>query len=149
MKDKNHQLTDDSDEQLLETLRLSYDASDAFLSIGIWGRERFKESIHSRGDCFDRCGAVVFERNEQEVLRIPVASLPATIGSSRKADFVLNEEGVSRLHCHLEPVGSLVRICDNDSTNGLKLNHKKIDQEDLCDGDELKLGSATFIVRKL
>jgi len=149
MNEFDDNLDESSDDVLFETIRISAEASEAFLATGEWGRSRFKKSINSRGDCFDRCGEVVFEDNGHDVLKIPVSSLPATIGSSQQADYVLNMKGISRLHCHLEPVGNLVRICDDDSTNGVILNHKKIDQEDLCDGDELQLGTVVLRVRKM
>ena len=81
---------DSSDSGLLDTIRMSSEASEAFLATSRWGHDRFKQSIRSRGDCFDRCGSVGFELNGETVLEIPVASLPATIGSSQQADFVLN-----------------------------------------------------------
>lgn len=42
-----------------------------------------------------------------------------------------------------------MRIYDDSSTNGVILNRNKIDQEDLCDGDQIKFGVITLRVRKM
>lgn len=148
MKDMGDILTEDSDSDFLETIRVSAEVSEAFLATSSSGKDRFKESIYSRGDCFDRSGIVSFEDDGEVILQIPVASLPATIGSSEQADFRLGFYGISRLHCHLESIGNLVRIVNDNSTNGVILNHKKILQEELCDGDQIKLGAVTLRIRK-
>jgi len=82
------------------------------------------------------------------MLRVPVACLPATIGCGEKVDYVLEYPVVSRLHFHLESIGNLIRICDDASTNGIYLNRKKIDAEDLCDGDEVAVGTLSLRIRK-
>lgn len=146
MKAKNKSIPD---EHLMKTIKSGVDASEAFTATRDWSFERVKMSVESRGDTFDRDGAVVFEEAGAEVLRVLFSALPVTIGSAEAADFRLERSGVSRMHCHLEPVGSLVRIHDNGSTNGVLLNGKKIDSDDLCDGDELQLGSAVLRVRNL
>lgn len=138
-----------SDEHILKSIQSSAEETGAFTATSQWGYERLRASVASRGDSFDRRGAVVMEKDGGELLRIPVAGLPSTIGSGATADFVLEHEGVSRLHCHLESVGSLVRIVDDGSTNGLLLNRKKVDAEDLCDGDELAIGTLVLRVRKV
>lgn len=137
-----------SDEEILKSIQSSAEASGAFTATREWGYEMLKASVSSRGDTFDRTGAVVLEMGE-ESLRIPVAEMPATIGSGQKADFRLEGEGISRLHCHLECIGSLVRVVDDHSTNGVVLNRKKVSAEDLCDGDELVLGSTVLRIRKV
>jgi hypothetical protein len=138
-----------TDDYILQSIQSSSDDTMAFLATREWGFEKLKSSVQSRGDTFDRCGGVLFEENGEEILYIPVSCMPATIGSSRQADYHLQYPGLSRLHCHLEFVGSLVRIYDDRSTNGVILNRKKVDSEDLCDGDELMLGSVTLRVRKV
>lgn len=137
-----------TDDDIIKTIQSSSEETGAFSATNQWGFARLRASIASRGDTFDRGGAVVLEKDGAEVLRIPVAGLPSTLGSGTAVDFVLEHAGISRLHCHLESVGSLVRIVDDGSTNGLLLNRKKIVAEDLCEGDELALGSLVLRVRK-
>ena len=143
---KNTLLTDD---KILNTIQLSAEESAAFSATSEWGYEQLKSSVESRGDTFDRSSELVFEENDAEVLRIPVCKMPATIGNGGKVDYILNRIGVSRLHCHVEHVGSLVRIHDDSSTNGVLLNRKRVAVEDLCEGDELQIGTAVLRVRKV
>ena len=141
-------VADASDKRILETLQDASEESGIFCATREWAYGKLRKSFNSRGDCFDRCGAVVFEYGGAEVLRVPIACLPATIGRGEKVDYVLDYSGISRLHFHLESIGNLIRICDDTSTNGIYLNRKKIDAEDLCDGDEVKLGTVTFRIKK-
>jgi hypothetical protein len=138
-----------SDNHILETLQATAEESEVFSATSKWGYDRLKKSFESRGDSFDRCGAIVFSEGDVEVVRIPISCLPATIGSADKVDYALTYPGVSRLHCHLELVGSLVRIIDDASTNGLMLNGKRVESEDLCDGDEIVMGTAALRIRKV
>ncbi len=138
-----------SDHQIVERLQAAADAEDVFAATREWSLEKMRLSIQSRGDYFDRKGEVVFELADgEEVLRVCMCSLPVTIGRGEKADCLLNFEGVSRLHCRLERIGNLIRICDAGSKNGTLLNGKLIDYEDLCDGDEVKIGTATLRVKR-
>ncbi|VGO12094.1 Glycogen accumulation regulator GarA [Pontiella desulfatans] len=137
-----------SDNQIIERLQDAAEAEDVFSATREWSLEKMRLSIHSRGDYFDRQGLVSFERDGNEALRVELSSMPATIGRGEKADCKLDFGGVSRLHCRLERVGNLVRICDAGSKNGTILNGKKIDFEDLCDGDELQLGSVLLRIRR-
>jgi len=137
-----------SDTQIIENLQEGADAADVFAATREWSLEKMRLSIQSRGDFFDRQGAIVFELDGREVLHAYVNSLPITIGSDEKTDCRLPHEGISRVHCRLESVGNLVRLCDNGSKNGTYLNGKSIDFEDLCDGDEIKLGSVSMRVKR-
>lgn len=138
-----------SDEHILRSIQDGATDTAAFSIANQAGFERLKASIKSRGDTFDRCGGVVFEEDGEEVLKVPVSRMPATIGSGVRADFVLDRPGVSRLHCHLESIGSLVRVSDDNSTNGVTLNRKPVQSEDLCDGDEITFGPVVLRVRKV
>jgi len=137
-----------SDEKIVEILQSATAASVAFSVIHDEGYARLKESFDSRGDWFDRESLIVFEYAGVEILRIPVSSLPVTIGRDEKNDYPLYFPSISRSHCHLELMGSLIRVFDDGSTNGLFLNGKKVDSEDLCEGDELGIGSLLLRVRK-
>ncbi len=138
-----------SDDHILKSLQSSAEETVAFSATSKWGYEKIQASITSRGDSFDRCSSVVFEEEGLEVIRVPVSCMPATIGSGPSADYILDRTGISRLHFHLEYVGNLVRVYDDASTNGVVLNKKKVDCEDLCDGDELTLGAVSLRIRKV
>jgi pSer/pThr/pTyr-binding forkhead associated (FHA) protein len=78
-----------------------------------------------------------------------MCDLPVTIGRAENADLRLDHESVSRLHCRMEKVGNLIRLLDAGSKNGTFLNGSRIDSEDLCDGDELQIGSVTLRVKRV
>lgn len=137
-----------SDDQILGALKETLGSGEVFKAAHNWCFEEMSQSVHSRGDFFDRNSSVVFERAGKEVLKIPVKNLTVTIGRGEQADCRLDDEGVSRSHCRLERIGGLVRISDNDSKNGIMLNGKKIMSEELCDGDELIIGSISLRIRR-
>lgn len=135
-----------TDNQIIERLQDRSDVGNVFAATREWSLEKMRISIHSRGDYFDRWGQVVFESAGREVLRVGLNRMPVTVGRGEKADCRLDYEGISRLHCRLEAVGNLVRIADAGSKNGTILNGKRIDYEDLRDGDDLKLGTLSLRV---
>jgi hypothetical protein len=75
-------------------------------------------------------------------LRFPlVAGSSAVLGRSSKADFTLRDESVSRRHVEVKVVGEEISIRDLDSTNGTKVNGKRISVwQPLADGDQVELG---------
>lgn len=137
-----------SDTQIIETLQEGADTADVFAATREWSLEKMRLSIKSRGDFFGRKGSVVFELDGQEVLNACMCTLPITIGSGKKADCRLAYDGISRVHCRLEAIGNLVRLCDAGSKNGTLLNGKPIDFEDLRDGDEIQIGSVSVRVKR-
>ena len=137
-----------SDMQIIKTLQDASDTEDVFVATREWSLKKMRRSIQSRGDFFDRKGMVVFELDGREVLNACMCALPITIGSGEKADCRLDYEGISRVHCRLEAIGNLVRLCDNGAKNGTRLNGKRIDFEDLCDGDEIQIGSISMRVKR-
>lgn len=137
-----------SDTQIIRRLQDAADAEEVFAATREWSLEKMRLAIHSRGDYFDRKGVLVLELAGREVLNVCMCALPVTIGRGEKADCRLDYEGISRLHCRLEAVGNLVRICDAGSKNGTRLNGKPIDFEDLCDGDELQIGTVSLRVKR-
>lgn len=69
-----------------------------------------------------------------------------TIGRSADADFLLDDDGVSRKHARvlLGPDGEM-GIKDLKSTNGTFINDERIDSQTLSDGDNIRLGGNTTI----
>jgi hypothetical protein len=69
----------------------------------------------------------------------------ATVGRARDADCVLRDPNVSRHHAELRrsPQGDWT-IADLGSTNGVKVNGRRIGSTRLKSGDEVTLGTTTF-----
>jgi hypothetical protein len=70
----------------------------------------------------------------------------ATIGRSRDADCVLGDPNVSRHHAELRraPSGDWT-IADLGSTNGVKVNGRRVSSARLSPGDQVTLGTTTFL----
>jgi DNA-binding NtrC family response regulator len=58
---------------------------------------------------------------------------------------VLDEEGVSRVHCEVRPDGDSLHLIDRQSTNGTWVNGARVHEARLKDGDTLVLGR--FLLR--
>ena len=71
----------------------------------------------------------------------------ATLGRSREADVVIDDANVSRRHAEVRPSGGSWIVRDLGSTNGVKVNGRRIDgPRSLKPGDVIELGTsrATF-----
>ena len=62
------------------------------------------------------------------------------IGRSRDCDVTLDDPNVSRRHAELRREGSTWLVSDLGSTNGVKVNGRRVDNHPLSPGDELVLG---------
>jgi hypothetical protein len=69
----------------------------------------------------------------------------STVGRSRDADCVLRDPNVSRHHAELRrsPTGDWT-IADLGSTNGVKVNGRRVGSTRLKSGDQVTLGTTTF-----
>jgi hypothetical protein len=69
----------------------------------------------------------------------------STVGRSRDADCVVRDPNVSRHHAELRrsPAGEWT-IADLGSTNGIKVNGRRVGSTRLKPGDEVTLGTTTF-----
>jgi hypothetical protein len=70
----------------------------------------------------------------------------STIGRSKEADCVLRDPNVSRRHAELRrsPNGEW-SIADLGSTNGVKVNGRRVATSRLSSGDQVTLGTTTFV----
>jgi hypothetical protein len=86
--------------------------------------------------------AIVSLDDRRYVLDGPVAVL----GRSRECDCVLNDPNVSRRHAELRrgQTGDW-QINDLGSTNGVKVNGRQVDASRLSPGDEVTLGTTSFV----
>lgn len=69
---------------------------------------------------------------------------PFTIGRSRDCDLVIDDPNISRHHAELRPDGDSWRIADLGSTNGVKINRRRVDEALLRSGDRITLGLTDF-----
>jgi len=63
-----------------------------------------------------------------------------TIGRSRECDIVVDDANVSRRHAELHAQAEGWRVVDLGSTNGIKVNHRKVSKATLAHGDRITLG---------
>ena len=86
--------------------------------------------------------AIVSLDDRRYVLDGPIAVL----GRSRECDCVLNDPNVSRRHAELRR-GSTGdwQIVDLESTNGVKVNDRRVDASRLSPGDRVTVGTIQFI----
>jgi hypothetical protein len=70
----------------------------------------------------------------------------ATLGRAKDADCVLRDPNVSRHHAELRrlPSGDWT-IADLGSTNGVKVNGRRVGSTRLSPGDQVTLGTTTFV----
>jgi pSer/pThr/pTyr-binding forkhead associated (FHA) protein len=69
----------------------------------------------------------------------------ATIGRAKETDCVLRDPNVSRRHAELRRNSSGDwQIVDLGSTNGVKVNGRRVDTSRLAPGDDVSLGTVAF-----
>jgi ABC transport system ATP-binding/permease protein len=69
-----------------------------------------------------------------------------TIGRATRADFIVDANLVSRVHCRVAAGASGLEVIDLDSTNGTFVNGQRVDRAPLRDGDRLGVGHVELIV---
>ena len=62
------------------------------------------------------------------------------LGRSRECDIVVEDPNVSRRHAELHREGEHWAVVDLGSTNGIKVNGRRVDKASLRDGDRVTLG---------
>jgi hypothetical protein len=74
--------------------------------------------------------------------RLVIADEGSVLGRSRESDIVLEDTNISRRHARIFPDGEGWAIEDLGSTNGVRVNGRRIDgSHRLGSGDELELGT--------
>jgi hypothetical protein len=76
--------------------------------------------------------------------RTVVEGDPFTIGRSRDCDLVIDDPNISRHHAELRAEGDGWRLADLGSTNGVKINRRRVDEGLLRSGDRITLGLTDF-----
>jgi hypothetical protein len=82
-------------------------------------------------------------RYEGKTAVLPTAG--GVIGRSRECDVVLSDQNVSRKHAEVRPSGGKWIVKDLGSTNGVKVNGRRITgPQSLRPGDTIELGTSTI-----
>jgi Protein of unknown function (DUF3662)/FHA domain len=77
--------------------------------------------------------------------RLVVGPAGSTIGRSRQCDIVLSDPNISRQHAEVRPRGGSWVLSDLGSTNGSRLNGRRIEgPEVIRPGDEIELGATVL-----
>jgi hypothetical protein len=118
-------------------------------SQGEEGHTMVYSAVRSRGPAVERPAAPVVATRAVVALddrRYLLEGPRATIGRSKDADCVLRDPNVSRHHAELRcsPAGEWT-IADLDSTNGVKVNGRRVGSTRLKPGDQVTLGTTTFL----
>ena len=75
-----------------------------------------------------------------------LGSKGAVVGRSREADVQVDDPNVSRKHAELRPSGASWTVRDLGSTNGVKVNGRRIQgAQSLRDGDTITIGTSEII----
>jgi Protein of unknown function (DUF3662)/FHA domain len=100
------------------------------------------QSPEQRAEAMAATRAVVSLEDRRYVLDGP----RATIGRSKEAECVLGDPNVSRRHAELRRTQSGDwTIADLGSTNGVKVNGRRVSSTRLSPGDQVTLGTTTFV----
>ena len=72
-----------------------------------------------------------------------------TVGRATRADFIVDAPLVSRVHCRLtaDKSGQLL-VEDLDSTNGTRVNGKRVQRAVAKAGDEIAVGKVTIRIER-
>jgi diguanylate cyclase (GGDEF)-like protein len=70
----------------------------------------------------------------------PIEKSLVLIGRGEDADVTISDPSISRRHAKIEKIGEEYLICDLGSTNGVLINGSRKKEQNLKDGDKIKLG---------
>jgi Protein of unknown function (DUF3662)/FHA domain len=77
--------------------------------------------------------------------RLVIGAAGATMGRSRQCEVMVDDPNVSRQHAEIRPRGGSWVVTDLGSTNGSRLNGRRLEQPTvLKPGDEIELGTTTL-----
>ncbi len=71
-----------------------------------------------------------------------------TLGRAPDNTVPLEDARVSRRHALIEVSGDQVRLTDLASTNGTFVNQRRVTSADLREGDLVRMGDVTLLVRR-
>lgn len=82
-----------------------------------------------------------FTSGPQAGRTIPLSTGSQTLGRGSENDLVIDDRGISRVHCKFVVEGTKVYLFDLQSTNGTRIGGRQIQQATLEDGDQIQIGS--------
>ena len=84
-------------------------------------------------------------------MRHPLTPPGVTIGRSNEAELRIDDPGISRRHAKISLAesehGTIVTVKDLGSTNGVILNGHRVDESQVTDGSEVRLGNTVIVIR--
>ena len=83
--------------------------------------------------------------DRSRIFRI-VLGAPMTIGRGKCDVNIQGDDALSKRHCEIFEKEGRAYVRDLSSANGTKVNNVKINEDILSDGDELTIGSRTYVV---
>ena len=75
----------------------------------------------------------------------PITSTRFVIGRSRECDLTVTDGNASRRHAEIVQEGDTYLVADLGSTNGTELNGRRINREELTDGDRITVGGTDLV----
>ena len=92
-------------------------------------------------------GRIEIQNGGFEGMSFELSSEETLIGRNPTTDIALLDEGISREHAVLllDEESGVYTVEDLQSTNGTKVNGKRVRSATLSNGDEIKLGATRFV----
>ena len=78
---------------------------------------------------------------------IPLLRTPMTVGRRESCDVYLDFPNVSGKHCELSFKEGYWTIKDLNSTNGIKVNGRRVNQQPLKPGDKVAIGKRNYQIQ--
>lgn len=94
-----------------------------------------------------RASASEDESDDQQTIVLDRPIL--TIGRGSECDVTIQSSKISRQHCCVAQVTTGYVIRDLGSTNGVRINRKRVEESLLTAGDELIIGNVRFSVEEI
>jgi pSer/pThr/pTyr-binding forkhead associated (FHA) protein len=93
-------------------------------------------------------GLVIVARGPNQGSTYLVEDQPVSVGRHPDSDIFLDDITVSRRHSVIEREGMSFRIRDVGSLNGTYVNHERVDQAPIANGDEIQVGRFVLVFRE-
>jgi len=88
------------------------------------------------------------DKGRNEIHIIPkAAQVSLSLGRSRDCDITLEDHTISSHHATLSLEGKLIKLRDENSSNGMKVNGKRLSETAIKSGDEIHLGSFALLFK--
>ena len=82
---------------------------------------------------------------ESQAYRFDIKRMKVTIGRRSESDITILHRSVSKHHCTIERLKGGLKICDQESTNGLFLDGERMSEITLTNGMEFEIGDISAV----